>query len=366
VRVLHAADFGGVAPGGFVPLIAALARRLRERGDAFALAVPEVEGATWHQLVRDAGAELHAVHGGAEAATFARAWRPDVAHVHFFGWELAVTARLWTARTRMFWHAHSTSMRDGSVRRSAKSVLKYRVAGARVERFIAVSQTIADEIIALGAPRKRVVVVPNAIDGTRFRPPSSEQRTAARAALGLGVGPAILFFGRDPQLKGADVLLDALAQMRSAAVRGTTAGIDTVSEATAAGVTVVCVATPDAVRASFAPHARVIDVQRTDDVVPLLWAADVLAIPSRGEGAPFVVLEALATGLPIAASDIAALREAAGTSNASAFAAVGDAHGLAVALQTALAHGRATDGSADAMNGPETWAAAIDALYRRS
>jgi glycosyltransferase involved in cell wall biosynthesis len=359
VRVLHAADFGGVAAGGFVPLIAALARRLRERGDEFALVVPEVDGATWHPLVRDAGAELHAVRGGAEAAAFARAWRPDVAHVHFFGWELPVTTRLWPTRARIFWHAHSTSMRDGRVRRSLKSTLKYRVAGARVERFIAVSRTIADEIVALGARRSKVTVVPNAIDRVRFRRPSPEERTAARASLGLDDRPAILFFGRDPHLKGADVLLAALAELRDVPADSR------VSAAASRDIAVVCVATPDDVRATFAHHAHVMDVQRTDDVLPLLWAADVLAMPSRGEGAPFVVLEALATGLPIAASDIPALREATGASRASAFAAPGDAHSFAAALRTALTHGRTSDVAiATAEGDPDEWAAAIEALYR--
>jgi glycosyltransferase involved in cell wall biosynthesis len=344
VRVLHAADFGGAAPGGFVPLLAALARRLRDRGDAFALVVPVVDGATWHPLVRDAGAELHAVRGGADAAAFARAWRPDVAHVHFFGWELAVTARLWTTRARVLWHAHSTSMRGGRVRPSLKSVLKYRLGGARVERFVAVSHTIADEIVTLGTPRKRVTVIPNAIDGTHFRRPSPQERADARAALGLDARPAILFFGRDPQLKGADVLLGALAEL--------------------SGIAVVCVATPAEVRSAFAQHAQVVDVPRTDDVRPLLWAADVLAIPSRGEGAPFVVLEARASGLPIVASDIPALREAAGASPPAAFAAPGDAHGVAAALRTVLAQGRVPADADESAASPETWAAAIDALYR--
>ena len=48
--------------------------------------------------------------GAREAARFARAWRPDVAHVHFFGWEPAVTLALAASRARLFWHAHSTSL----------------------------------------------------------------------------------------------------------------------------------------------------------------------------------------------------------------------------------------------------------------
>lgn len=340
MRVLHAADFGGSAPGGFVPLLVALARRLRARGDAFALAVPRVADATWHPLVREAGAELHVVSGGAEAARFARAWRPDVAHVHFFGWELPVTLALWPSRARVFWHAHSTSLRDGRVRRGPRSVAKYRGAGMRVERFVAVSRAIGAEIAALGAPARRIVTIPNAVDARRFRPPSFAERAEAREALGIGGERAVLFFGRDPELKGAGVLAGALRDVRDAAV--------------------IAVATPEPAREALAAHARVVAIERADDVVPLLWAADALAMPSRGEGAPFVLLEALRTGLPAAATDLPALREAGG--DAVRYAPVDDARAFAEALDAALAAPRGVPPANDG-DPLDAWAQQMLALY---
>jgi glycosyltransferase involved in cell wall biosynthesis len=352
VRVLHAADFGALAPGGFVPLVAALARRLSARGDDFAFVAPRIDGARWHDLVRGAGAELHLVDGVASAARFARAWRPDVAHAHFFGWEIALTRALWRSRARIFWHVHSTSRRgDRPLRRSARSVARYRLLGARVERFVAVSRAVGDELVILGAPRKRIVAIPNAVDTARFRAPSADERAAARAALGLGDAPAILFFGRDPRLKGADVLAAALREVP--------------------GTTVMAVATPDGARANLAAHARVVALERADDVVPLLWAADALAMPSRGEGFGLVLLEAASTGLPVAASDLPALRETAAGHDAVRFAPPGDATAFARALRDALALSRretsaaaaemhARDGSADALG---AWAARVAALY---
>ena len=349
MRLLHAADFGGVAPGGFVPMIVALARRVRARGDDFALVVPQVEGASWYPAARAAGAELHVVRDRFEAARVARAWRPDVAHVHFFGWELAVTLALWPTSCRIVWQAHSTSARDGRMRRSATSFAKYRLAGARVARFVAVSHAVADEIALLGAPRARIVVIYNAIDAARFVPPSELERATARAALGLGANErAILFFGRDPVLKGADVLAEALAREPLAALRE---------------LAIVSVATPDAARGALARHARVVDVGRADDVVPLLWACDALAVPSRGEGFGLVLVEALATGLPVAASDVGALREAAAGDPAVRFAAVGDADALARALGAALAAGRGDGRGSAERSTLEQWAERVDALY---
>lgn len=343
MRVLHLASYGNPAAGSFVPMIEALAQRLRARGDTFALVVPDVPGAAWHARVRAAGVDVHVASGARAAAAFARAWRPDVAHVHFFGWEPAVTLALATSGARVFWHAHSTSVRGGEVRRTPRTLVKYRVFGARVARFVSVSAAIAGELARLGAPPRRIVVVPNEVDAHRFRAPSSAERDAARAALGLD-GPAVLFFGRDPHLKGADVLARALARMP--------------------GITVVAVGTPADARAALGAHARVVAVERADDVVPLMWAADALAMPSRAEGFGLVLREAGLTGLPAAASDLPALREAAAGLAATTFAPVDDDAALAAALRTALASER----TAPALPGVDDdalarWAARIVALY---
>lgn len=338
MRILHLASYGNPVAGSFIPLIAALAQRLRARGDAFGLAVMDVPGATWHPALRDAGAELHVLSGGArEAARLARAWRPDVAHVHFFGWEPAVTLALAASRTRLFWHAHSTSL---GAPRSLRTLAKYRLLGARVERFVTISHALAREIEALGAPARRTVVVPNEIDTNRFRPPSGAERDAARAALGLD-GPAVLFYGRDPHIKGADVLARALARTT--------------------GLTVIAVGTPLDAREQLAAHARVVAVERTDDVVPLLWAADALATPSRGEGLSFATQEAAATALPIVASDLPALHESGGPH--ARFFPSENAEALADALRAVLATARPTDLPPSHDGGVARWAERITALY---
>ncbi|MDB5095507.1 MAG: hypothetical protein JWO85_3608 [Candidatus Eremiobacteraeota bacterium] len=345
--MLHSASFGGVTPGGFVPLIAALSRRITARGDTFALVVPQVDRASWYAQVREAGTELHVVAGVRQAAQLAHAWRPDVAHVHFFGWEVPLTVALWGSGARLIWHAHSTSLRNGRVHRTLKTLLKYRLFGAGVERFVAVSNAVREELVAVGAPRDRFVTIPNAVDPARFRPPSARERVAARSALGIGDDRAILFFGRDSYIKGADVLAAALADV--------------------SGAVVVAVATPAGTCAELARHARVIAIERVDDVVPLLWACDALAMPSRGEGFPFVLLEAMFAGLPVVASDLPALRETAGERPGVRFAAVGDAPALASALRGMLSTARESTHAArtDGAGTLEHWAASIDALYER-
>jgi glycosyltransferase involved in cell wall biosynthesis len=63
--------------------------------------------------------------------------------------------------------------------------------------------------------------------------------------------------------------------------------------------------------------------------------ASALVLPSRDEGFGLTVLEALAAGTPVVASDLPVLREVGGT--AVTYAPVGDAEGFAAALSAVLA-----------------------------
>jgi glycosyltransferase involved in cell wall biosynthesis len=72
-----------------------------------------------------------------------------------------------------------------------------------------------------------------------------------------------------------------------------------------------------------------------DDVVLLMQGAQVLLQPSRYEGFGLPVIEAMACGCPVIASDIPALREV--SSGAAVLVAAGDIDGFARALRNVLA-----------------------------
>ena len=63
---------------------------------------------------------------------------------------------------------------------------------------------------------------------------------------------------------------------------------------------------------------------KVDDVDGLLDAVDLFAYSSRSEGVPNAVLEAMAAGLPVVATDIPGIREAAGPEGSGFLAPVGD------------------------------------------
>jgi glycosyltransferase involved in cell wall biosynthesis len=319
MRIVWAAAYGGVQRGGFIPALEAVAKRVIARGDALDVVVPDVGRAAWHDDVRALGVGLHVVPNAPwPAARYVASLRGDVVHAHFHDWLVAVTLAVWPSRARLVWHVHSTFETDaGPTRITPRRRMKYRLLGARAAAIVCVSRTIAEAARAMGASPRKLVVIPNAVDSARFHRPDAAQRDAARAQLGLNGRPAIAFFGRDPAIKGADILAGAMARLPD--------------------VTVVAVATPAATVAELARHGRVVSVPFTDDVREVLWAVDAVALPSRGEGMPFVALEAVACGLPVVASDLPWAVELAQGSATVRLARSEDPAALADALRDMLA-----------------------------
>jgi glycosyltransferase involved in cell wall biosynthesis len=346
VRIVWAAAYGGRQRGGFVPALESVARRLIARGSTLDVVVPDVGPAAWHDDVRALGVALHVVRNDSlTAARRVAALRGDVVHAHFHDWLVAVTLATWPSRARLIWHLHSAFEIDGGpLRTGARRRLKYRLLGARVASFVCVTRTIASEARALGASTRKLIVIPNAVDTARFHPADAATRAAARARLGLDGSAAIAFFGRDPAIKGADLLAAALAHLEP--------------------ITVVAVGTPAGAVADLARYARVVAVPFTDDVRDVLWAVDAIALPSRGEGMPFVALEALACGLPVVASDLPWSAELASTHRAVRLARSADPEALAAALHATLAAPPVPD--APVGGELDRWAEQIVELYARS
>jgi glycosyltransferase involved in cell wall biosynthesis len=79
-----------------------------------------------------------------------------------------------------------------------------------------------------------------------------------------------------------------------------------------------------------------------DDLRQVVAGAAVLVLPSRDEGFGLPLLEALAAGTPVVASDLPVLREVGG--DQAVYAPVGDAPGFAAALEQVLHAPGAADG----------------------
>src|SRR5689334_204378 len=81
-----------------------------------------------------------------------------------------------------------------------------------VDGVAAISSAVADALARAAVERERVVVIPSGIDCTHFRPPSANERSQARAALGLGDADlAIGALGVLEARKGHRYLVEAIA-----------------------------------------------------------------------------------------------------------------------------------------------------------
>jgi glycosyltransferase involved in cell wall biosynthesis len=159
---------------------------------------------------------------------------------------------------------------------------------------IAPSAAIRDELLRAGFSSERVVCFANAVDVNRFRPVTAGEKAQAKSALGLARETAVIgTVARLVQRKGIDVLLRAFAMVRHRhPVHLLVVGDGPLSE-------------------ELRALARELEIEGSvswlgfqADPVNWLQAMDVFAFPSRLEGVPNAVLEAMATGLPIVATNI--------------------------------------------------------------
>ncbi|HEX3918108.1 MAG TPA: glycosyltransferase family 4 protein [Caulobacteraceae bacterium] len=141
-----------------------------------------------------------------------------------------------------------------------------------------------------GAPRDRLTLLPPTVDRLRARPPTPEARVAARTRLGLGGEPVWLWMGLQPKTKGLDRALAALAATPDA--RLLVCGLDPASRGGAA---------MRRLAARLRLGARVTWLGFADDagLAQATAAADVLVHPSRADVTGTVILEAMASGLPV-------------------------------------------------------------------
>lgn len=246
---------------------------------------------------------------------------PDVVHTHSSkagvlgrraSLATGVGARVHTPHTFAFlFHAMF-----GPARRVLFRAVEGRLA-RRTHAIVAVSESEAESFRASGVvPPERVRVVPNGIDPT----PWFEAAPADRAALGVPEGvPLLIVVGLLNAAKGQDDLLRALARTRAGAHLLLAGSGETEPELRA-------------LAGSLGLAPRVHFLGQRSDVPALLAAADALVLPSRWEGMPYVVLEAMAAGLPVVATAVDGARDLVRAGQTGWLVPVGAPDALAAAL----------------------------------
>ena len=198
---------------------------------------------------------------------------------------------------------------------------------ARADAVTAVCEAVAGTLVSdYGVDRARVRVVPN---GTELPDERAEAPEARRIRASLGMAPStglIVCAGRLEEQKGQDVLLDAAGQLAARGLPFTLAFAGDGSLRSAL----------EHRGASLGLGNRVRFLGQVDELGPWLLAADVVAMPSRWEGLPLALLEALVRGRPVVASAVGGIPEVIEDGVHGVLVPPGDATALAAALERIL------------------------------
>lgn len=215
----------------------------------------------------------------------------DAIHVHGLPYPIGMLTllanRTWARPLIVTEHVGAVPYDSALLRVVQSAALRASCALARRgARAVTVLNTrISEEIRPLVAPVP-VVKVANGVDLETFRPPHPGERAALRERFGLR-GPTAISVGRNVAKKGMRHLVVAAAAAPALDLVLVGAGTTTLAAA---------------------PTVRANESMAQEDLALLYRAADVLVLPSEGEGLPLVVQEALASGLPVVMGDDPAVR----------------------------------------------------------
>ncbi len=273
--------------------------------------------------------------------------RYDLIHSHY--WLSSVVARQlatrWDLPTVQMFHTLGLVKReviaedaDGE---SEERIEIERRAVRESDAIVAASEIEASELMQLyGADPKKICVVPCGVDTDAFRP---LRQVDAREALGRDqCERLILFVGRIEQIKGIDVLLEALGDLfrRRPDLR------HDVCLVVVGGALDPNDDAPELEK--LEDLRRLVHEHRLEDNVDFigsvdqgrlaLWydAADVCAVPSLTESFGLVALEAMASGTPVVATRVGGLQTVVEHGESGLLVAANDHQALAEAMERIL------------------------------
>ncbi len=231
----------------------------------------------------------------------ARSWeRPDtvvISHSEVIGGDVVVMHSVHEAALAQSWREGRRAFLLNPLHGWLVLRNRFLLGPTRPRRVVVVGKRLRDELLRWHAiPEQRIRYIPNGVDVARFRPPSTSEKAAARAAIGLPTAARVVclagyVFGH----KGLDVLLLGMAR------EGATWHVIVVGSDAAGPFEEL------ARRLGVQDRVRFLGLRK--DIERIYWAADLFALPSRYESFPLVCMEAMACGLPLVATRVGGVED---------------------------------------------------------
>jgi glycosyltransferase involved in cell wall biosynthesis len=308
-----------------------LMRAMRARGhevigvcaDGPLLAIPRAEGfrIATPRLERTASPLAH-WRAFRDLVRLFRDERPDLVHAHMpISGFLARMAAWWVGVPRIAYTCHGFWFNfPGSWPRAAVGFAMEWLAAHVTDVFLTVSEAEANDARRLHICRA-AIAIGNGRDPARFRPdPAARQRIRAELHTS-DAQVVILAVSRLVWHKGFPELAEAMRALPNAALW-------------VVGERLPSDRGPDmaALLRSAGLGDRLRMLGYREDIPALMAAADIFTLPSRFEGLPMSIIEAMLSGLPVVAADVRGPAEQVVPEATGLLVPPGDALGLAAAL----------------------------------
>jgi glycosyltransferase involved in cell wall biosynthesis len=217
----------------------------------------------------------------------------DVIDAHYLFPDGVAAAMLAKATRKPFvMTARGSDVRELANYRLPRALIRW--AASRAFKVITVSAALARDLEAIGVSPERLVVLRNGVDLSLFSP---GDRARLRERLRLSSGPVLTSVGRLVELKGHDLVIRALTLVPHATL-------------------VIAGDGPERKRLEALARSLGVDARvrflgelPQPDLVGVYGGADALVLASRHEGWPNVLLEAMACGCPVVATNLNGIRE---------------------------------------------------------
>jgi glycosyltransferase involved in cell wall biosynthesis len=202
----------------------------------------------------------------------------DIVHAHY-GFHSALIPAIVGRKKLLVTYHGSDALQEPFRNKLYYHLQKFVV--MRADHLIAVSNDVKNTLVQkLGAQAGKVSVISCGVDSSRFTP---RNKAEVRRELGLSeTAKIVLFVGKIHFMKGVDILYECAGMMRD----------------------VIFILVGNGPLRTDLENCMLVGPKPNDEMPKWMSAADIFALPSRSEGTPVVILEALSCGTPVISSDV--------------------------------------------------------------